>query len=54
MAKYITKRIIYMFLSLFLIAIIYICSYETASRVPVSSAAKLSIEQRESFMRNMA
>ena len=41
MAKYITKRVIYMFLSLFLNCIIYVCSNETASRVPVSFRSKI-------------
>lgn len=47
MAKYITKRIIYMFLSLFLIASFTFVLMKLLPGSPLASAAKLSIEQRE-------
>ena len=47
MAKYITKRIIYMFLSLFLIASFTFILMKMLPGSPLASATKLSIEQRE-------
>ena len=47
MAKYITKRVIYMFLSLFLIASFTFVLMKMLPGSPLASAAKLSIEQRE-------
>ena len=47
MAKYVTKRIIYMFLSLFLIASFTFVLMKLLPGSPLASAAKLSIEQRE-------
>ncbi|MEK5040820.1 oligopeptide ABC transporter permease [Sporosarcina sp. FSL K6-3457] len=47
MAKYITKRIAYMFLSLFLIASFTFVLMKMLPGSPLASAAKLSIEQRE-------
>ncbi|WP_342508975.1 oligopeptide ABC transporter permease [Sporosarcina sp. FSL K6-2383] len=47
MAKYITKRIVYMFLSLFLIASFTFVLMKLLPGSPLASAAKLSIEQRE-------
>ncbi|KAA0966731.1 ABC transporter permease [Sporosarcina sp. ANT_H38] len=47
MAKYITKRIIYMFLSLFLIASFTFILMKMLPGSPLASAAKLSIEERE-------
>jgi oligopeptide transport system permease protein len=47
MAKYITKRIVYMFLSLFLIASFTFILMKLLPGSPLASAAKLSIEQRE-------
>ena len=47
MAKYITKRVIYMFLSLFLIASFTFILMKLLPGSPLASAAKLSIEQRE-------
>ncbi len=47
MAKYITKRVIYMFLSLFLIASFTFVLMKLLPGSPLASAAKLSIEQRE-------
>lgn len=47
MAKYITKRVIYMFLSLFLIASFTFVLMKLLPGSPLASAAKLSIEERE-------
>ena len=47
MAKYITKRVIYMFLSLFLIASFTFVLMKLLPGSPLASAAKLSVEQRE-------
>lgn len=47
MAKYITKRVVYMFLSLFLIASFTFVLMKLLPGSPLASAAKLSIEQRE-------
>ena len=47
MAKYITKRVVYMFLSLFLIASFTFVLMKMLPGSPLASAAKLSIEQRE-------
>lgn len=47
MAKYITKRVIYMFLSLFLIASFTFILMKMLPGSPLASAAKLSVEQRE-------
>lgn len=47
MAKYITKRIVYMFLSLFLIASFTFVLMKLLPGSPLASASKLSIEQRE-------
>ena len=47
MAKYITKRVIYMFLSLFLIASFTFVLMKLLPGSPLASASKLSVEQRE-------
>lgn len=47
MAKYVTKRVIYMFLSLFLIASFTFVLMKMLPGSPLASAAKLSIEARE-------
>lgn len=47
MAKYIGKRVIYMFISLFIIATFTFVLMKMLPGSPLSSAAKLSIEQRE-------
>lgn len=47
MAKYIGKRVIYMFISLFIIATLTFVLMKMLPGSPLSSAAKLSIEQRE-------
>ncbi|WP_318615904.1 oligopeptide ABC transporter permease [Sporosarcina sp. YIM B06819] len=47
MAKYITKRVVYMFLSLFLIASFTFVLMKLLPGSPLASAEKLSIEQRE-------
>ena len=47
MAKYITKRVIYMFLSLFLIASFTFILMKLLPGSPLASASKLSVEQRE-------
>jgi oligopeptide transport system permease protein len=47
MAKYVTKRVIYMFLSLFLIASFTFVLMKMLPGSPLASAAKLSVEQRE-------
>jgi oligopeptide transport system permease protein len=47
MAKYVTKRIIYMFISLFLIASFTFVLMKMLPGSPLASAAKLSVEQRE-------
>lgn len=47
MAKYITKRIAYMFISLFLIASFTFVLMKLLPGSPLASAEKLSIEQRE-------
>lgn len=47
MAKYITKRVIYMFLSLFIIATFTFFLMKMLPGSPLASAAKLSVEERE-------
>ncbi|MBE1555065.1 oligopeptide ABC transporter permease [Sporosarcina limicola] len=47
MAKYITKRVVYMFISLFLIASLTFVLMKLLPGSPLASAEKLSIEQRE-------
>ncbi|CAM3099095.1 oligopeptide ABC transporter permease [Filibacter tadaridae] len=47
MTKYITKRVVYMFLSLFLIASFTFILMKLLPGSPLASAAKLSVEQRE-------
>lgn len=47
MAKYILKRVVYMFLSLFLIASFTFILMKLLPGSPLASAAKLSVEQRE-------
>lgn len=47
MAKYIGKRVIYMFVSLFIIATFTFMLMKMLPGSPLASAAKLSIEQRE-------
>ncbi|MEK3935372.1 oligopeptide ABC transporter permease [Sporosarcina sp. FSL W7-1349] len=47
MAKYITKRVVYMFISLFLIATFTFILMKLLPGSPLASAAKLSQEQRE-------
>ncbi|MFJ7932882.1 oligopeptide ABC transporter permease [Sporosarcina sp. NPDC096371] len=47
MAKYIIKRVVYMFLSLFLIASFTFALSKLLPGSPLASASKLSVEQRE-------
>lgn len=47
MAKYITKRVVYMFISLFIIATFTFILMKMLPGSPLASAAKLSVEQRE-------
>jgi oligopeptide transport system permease protein len=47
MTKYVTKRVIYMFISLFLIASFTFILMKLLPGSPLASAAKLSVEQRE-------
>jgi oligopeptide transport system permease protein len=47
MTKYVTKRVIYMFISLFLIASFTFILMKLLPGSPLASAAKLTVEQRE-------